>query len=312
MGLAKARTDMAVEQKIQNLAEYDDGQECIAYSANRGSVAGFRGPRPMESLSSMSMAAPPPMSSSAIRAGFGSSKRALVNSVPACEVPQPRIMQQQWAPQQQQQFIAQPQQQQQQQHPTRNDAIVNVKGKTNSSRDIGTSIAKADGVDFTLLPQLLDAAVEESDEACALRSTIIKTKGTWRRNRQENLLSGLKLKGLGAEEIKKETNKAMDLLDALSRSGSLAIESSELHVIVAVTHCFEKDIIGTIIQDNINPIQKIESSTLLFASAIHGVDARDLVKDEAELNRLEGLNPLLLKGSERAEEDDELTRSASC
>merc|ERR1712007_359347 len=97
-----------------------------------------------------------------------------------------------------------------------------------------------------------------------------------------------------------------DLLDALSRSGSLAIESSELHVIVAVTHCFEKDIIGTIIQDNINPIQKIESSTLLFASAIHGVDARDLIKDEADLNRL------LLKGRESAEEDNELTRLASC
>jgi hypothetical protein len=306
MELAKARTDMAVEQKIQNLAESDDGQECIAYSANRGSVAGSRGPRPMESC--MSMAAPAPMSSSAIRARYGSSKRALVNSVsssvyaPQVEVPQPR-MQKQWVPQQEQQ---------QQQHPIRNDAIVNVKGKPNSSRDIGTSIAKADGVDFTLLPQLLDAAVEQSNEACALRSTIIKTKGSWRRNRQENLLSGLKLKGLGADEIKRETNKAMDLLDALSRSGSLAIESSELHVIVAVTHCFEKDIIGTIIQDNINPIQKIESSTLLFASAIHGVNARDLIKDEAELNRLEGLNPLLLKGSESAEEDDELTRLASC
>ena len=95
-------------------------------------------------------------------------------------------------------------------------------------------------------------------------------------------------------DLKQEKDKAFDLLDALSRSGSLSIKSSELHVIVAVTHCFEKDIISTIIQDNINPIQKVESSTLLFASAIHGVEARDLIKDESELSRLEGQNPLLL------------------
>ncbi|KAL7501535.1 hypothetical protein ACHAWT_009804 [Skeletonema menzelii] len=270
MDLAKARTEMAIEQRIQNLAEYDDELMLKA---------------------SMAMAGPPPMSTSAISARCGSGRRALAEMAPTAG------------------YSVQVDAPQQQQHSTRNDNIVDFEGTTNLS---GTSIAKSDGVDFTLLPQLLDVAVEKSNEANALRSTIIKTKGSWLRNRQENLLSNLKCKGLGADDIKLETNKAKDLLDALSRSGSLAIESSELHVIVAVTHCFEKDIIETIIQDNINPIQKLESSTLLFASAIHGVGARDLIKDQFELNRLEGQNPLLLKRIERAEEDDELTRLASC
>ena len=153
----------------------------------------------------------------------------------------------------------------------------------------------SNGVDFTLLPQLLDAAVEKADNTSALRSTIIKTGQEWVRNRQENILAAVKRNELSNDkDLKQEKDKAFDLLDALSRSGSLSIKSSELHVIVAVTHCFEKDIIGTIIQDNINPIQKLESSTLLFAAAIHGVEARDLIKDESELSRLEGQNPMLL------------------
>ena len=175
----------------------------------------------------------------------------------------------------------------------RNDAALPSDSKTSS-----------DGVDFTLLPQLIDTAVEKTDYASALRSTIIKTGQGWERNRQENLLAAVKRQKLGSDvELKQEKNKAFDLLDALSRSGSLAIESSELHVIVAVTHCFEKDIIGTIIQDNINPIQKLESSTLLFASAIHGVQARDLIKDESELSRLEGQNPLLLQNNGESEQE---------
>ena len=161
--------------------------------------------------------------------------------------------------------------------------------------DSGSRALSSNGVDFTLLPQLLDAAVEKADNTSALRSTIIKTGQEWVRNRQESILAAVKKQKLSKDiHLKQEKDKAFDLLDALSRSGSLSIKSSELHVIVSVTHCFEKDIIGTIIQDNINPIQKLESSTLLFASAIHGVEARDLIKDESELNRLEGQNPLLL------------------
>mmetsp|Transcript_12944 Transcript_12944/g.19979 ORF Transcript_12944/g.19979 Transcript_12944/m.19979 type:complete len:956 (-) Transcript_12944:102-2969(-) len=287
MELAKARTDMAVEQKVQNWTEYDDDEV-----EERGMRAA-----PMMAYD---MASSAPISTAAVGSRFGSGLRAmaLTESVPSAGFSAKVDVQQQL--------------QQQQQRRTRIDSTADFKGRTNTSSDIGTSIAKSDGVDFTLLPQLLDAAVEKSDEASALRSTIIKTGQSWVRNRQENLLSGLKLKRLGTDELKQETNKAKDLLDALSRSGSLAIESSELHVIVAVTHCFEKDIIGTIIQDNINPIQKIESSTLLFASAIHGVDARDLIKDKSELNRLKGENPLLLKDSESIDEEDEFTRLASC
>jgi len=150
------------------------------------------------------------------------------------------------------------------------------------------------GVDFTLIPKVLDSAVEKCEQASALRSTTIKTSSGWVRNRQYNLLSSPKKQTLGADKIKAEKNKAFDLLDALSRSGSLPIAYSELHVVVAVTHCFDKDVMSTVVCDNINPIEKLEGSTLLLASAVHGHPARDLIKDASQLQRLEGALPLLL------------------
>eukprot|EP01082_Thalassiosira_pseudonana_P012433 g11301.t1 g11301 contig5:555219-557969(+) len=154
------------------------------------------------------------------------------------------------------------------------------------------------GVDFTLIPRVLDTAVEKAGKETALRSTIIKTADVWMRNRQENLLTAMKEQTLHPDDLKMEMKKAFDLLDALTRSGALPIKCSQLHVVVAVTHGFEEDLMNTIIQDNVNPIEKIEMSTLLFASAICGVPARQLVKDASELRRLEEAMPLLLREEE--------------
>merc|ERR1712013_506235 len=165
-------------------------------------------------------------------------------------------------------------------------------------------VPAGEGVDFTLIPKVLDSAVEKSEQASALRSTTIKTASGWVRNRQDNLLSSPKKQKLVADDIKAEKNKAFDLLDALSRSGSLPIAYSELHVVVAVTHCFDRDVMSTVVCDNINPIEKLEGSTLLLASAVHGLPARDLIKDSSELQRLEGTLPLLLKQVENNNEGD--------
>jgi hypothetical protein len=63
---------------------------------------------------------------------------------------------------------------------------------------------------------------------------------------------------------------------------------------VAVTHCFENDVMGTVIQDNINPIEKLEKSTLLIASTIHGVPAKKLIRGSADVQRLTNSFPALL------------------
>ena len=164
-----------------------------------------------------------------------------------------------------------------------------------SASHSGKATAVGDGaIDFTLVPKILDAAIEQHAQGAALRSTTIKLSDWWTRSRQDSLLVQPTVAVLNSDDLKMERNKAMDLLDALSRSGSLTIPFSELHVIVSVTHCFENDIIQTIIQDNINPIEKLEQTTLLVGSAIYGVPAAELISNREDLQRLRGYFPALL------------------
>ena len=102
---------------------------------------------------------------------------------------------------------------------------------------------------------------------------------------------------LEASDIRSEQNKAFDLLDALSRSGSLPINCSELHVVVAVTHRFERDVMGTVIEDNVNPIEKVEKSCLLIGSTIQETDVASLLADSRASDRLEGTFPTLFEAS---------------
>jgi hypothetical protein len=160
-----------------------------------------------------------------------------------------------------------------------------------SSHDLGdaelpiTQVAPGT-IDFTAIPKQLDAKFDVHDVDSALRATIIKTDQDWKRLRQENLLTKAKESTLRPEQIKSEKDKAFDLLDALSRSGSLPIACAELHVVVAVTHCFEKDVMGTVIKDNMNPIEKVEKTMLLMASTIHGVEPQVLIDNQVQSARL--------------------------
>jgi len=100
--------------------------------------------------------------------------------------------------------------------------------------------------------------------------------------------------GLGTEEQGKERNKAFDLLDALTKSGQLVLEHASLHVVIAATHCFDKTLINTVIQDNVNPIEKVERSSLIMASTIHGVEPALLVTP-TQVARVAEYSPMLIK-----------------
>lgn len=141
--------------------------------------------------------------------------------------------------------------------------------------------------DFTMIPAMLDAKFQQYDSDRALKSTIITAGRDWTRSRQENLLVVSQKTELGAKTISSEKNKALDLLIAISRSGSLSIESSDLHIIVAVSHCFEKQIMETIIEDDINPIEKMERSMRMIAGVIHNVAEGDLICGEKKKEEID-------------------------
>merc|ERR1739848_637993 len=145
---------------------------------------------------------------------------------------------------------------------------------------------KSKSKDFMAIPKILDKAIELHDRNAAIRSTTIETNNNWTRISQKNLLSKSVEERLSEDAVATETSRAFDLLDAMSRSGSLSIPASELHVVICATHRFEKSVMETVLLDNVNPIEKLELSTLLMASTILNTPVHDLVGGSS-LERLE-------------------------
>jgi hypothetical protein len=145
----------------------------------------------------------------------------------------------------------------------------------------GRPAASSDGspgaVDYTRIPAALDRQFEALDEDGAVRSTILKPGPVWRRTSQKGLLGAPSTQSLREVEQKAEKHKAFDLLDALTKSGALPIEDASLHVVVAATHRFDRTLLDTVIEANVNPIEKVERSLVLVGSTIHGRSAAELV-----------------------------------
>eukprot|EP01122_Echinamoeba_exundans_P006772 TRINITY_DN1971_c0_g2_i1.p1 TRINITY_DN1971_c0_g2~~TRINITY_DN1971_c0_g2_i1.p1 ORF type:complete len:992 (+),score=172.24 TRINITY_DN1971_c0_g2_i1:130-3105(+) len=144
--------------------------------------------------------------------------------------------------------------------------------------------------DMTQIPAALDRKLEQLDTDSAVRPTIVNVGVAWTMRRQKAILADLETATLNENDQKGERNQAFDLLDFLSRSGALAIDCAELHVVIAATHCFEKSVVDTVIQDNINPIEKVERSTLIVASTIHDVDVASMIKND-QLERVRTYSP---------------------
>merc|ERR1719446_1442892 len=138
----------------------------------------------------------------------------------------------------------------------------------------------------------MDANFEKLDTDSQLRPTIINPSGAWTKLAQKALLAEPTRSVLDSDEQKKEKDAAFDLLDALTKSGALPVNHASLHVVVAATHCFDKTITDTVVQDNVNPIDKVERSTLIMASTVHQLPASALIRD-AQIPRVKAASPML-------------------
>jgi hypothetical protein len=134
--------------------------------------------------------------------------------------------------------------------------------------------------DYSKIPAILDKKFEKLDLDGAVRATIIKPSPYWTRTKQASLLSTPVHETLDSGDQESEKKKAFDLVEALSRSGGLSFDQAELHVVLASTHCFDQTLINTVVQDNINPIEKLERTMLIVATTVHQQPASVLVKPE--------------------------------
>merc|ERR1711941_97328 len=102
-----------------------------------------------------------------------------------------------------------------------------------------------------------------------LRPTIIRVAEEWTKWSQTGLIGDAQKSVLAAQQQQIERDGALDFLDTLCRSGSLPVEFASMHVMFAGTHCFDHSLFQTLIQDNVNPIEAVEQSSLVMASTIH-------------------------------------------
>merc|ERR1719198_2364981 len=164
----------------------------------------------------------------------------------------------------------------------------------------------AGAVDFAKIAAVLDARMEALDGEAALRPTKLKVGETWSKKEHKGLLDTKpSTKSLGADAQTDEKKRAFDLLDALSRAGALPIECAALHVVVAATHCFDTSLMDTVVVKNVNPIEKLEKSSLILAETVQALPAPSLVRPDAYERVSTFSAPMLLppKGAEEVEEE---------
>ena len=93
------------------------------------------------------------------------------------------------------------------------------------------SVSSGNIEDYTLLPSLLEKKSSEIDPTAKLRPTIIKVRENWKKTYQKSILSNRETQNINASLAAEEKNKATDLLDALSKSGSISLDAVELHIV---------------------------------------------------------------------------------
>jgi hypothetical protein len=145
-------------------------------------------------------------------------------------------------------------------------------------------------IDYTQVPAAIDAKFDKLDEDGAVRPTKVLPGDVWRKKFLKALLAKPSETSLGKDELRTEKNKAFDLLDALSKSGALPLGNCQLHVVIVVTHCFDRTLMETVTRDNVNPIEKVERTQLIIASAVHNTDdVTPLIRDN-QLARVKEFN----------------------
>mmetsp|Transcript_43764 Transcript_43764/g.103411 ORF Transcript_43764/g.103411 Transcript_43764/m.103411 type:complete len:974 (+) Transcript_43764:105-3026(+) len=163
----------------------------------------------------------------------------------------------------------------------------------------GEAVSDGADRDFTQVPHEMDRRFEELDTDSALRPTIITPSDTWTKRAQKALLASPTESTLRQSEQKLEKDAAFDLLDGLTKSGALPIDHASLHIVVAATHCFDRTVIETVVRDNVNPIVKVERSSLIMASTIHQVEASAMIQD-SQLPRIAAASPQLFQPEQPA------------
>ena len=159
---------------------------------------------------------------------------------------------------------------------SKTDEKENIKIQSN----IDHSSKNNEMIDFTKIPSKLDSQFELLDTSDSLHTTILSVASNWQKKYQKTILGNTESKSLNEESLKEERDNAFDLLDCLTKSGELKLCQSEFHVVLVSSYCFDKSVLNSLCQDNLNPIEELERSTLIVASTLFEKPVEHLIEEE--------------------------------
>lgn len=154
---------------------------------------------------------------------------------------------------------------------------VTITMPTHHHKDEATEEMEEEELELTSIPEALEAKFDQIAVDSTVRPTIINIGTMWTKKYQTDLLTPQVEITLEGKDLETERTKAYDLIDMISKSGFLNFDNAALHVVVASTHCFDRNLMDTVIVDNVNPIEKLEKSNLILATTIHQKEAPEIV-----------------------------------
>eukprot|EP01063_Lacrimia_lanifica_P010589 TRINITY_DN17327_c0_g2_i1.p1 TRINITY_DN17327_c0_g2~~TRINITY_DN17327_c0_g2_i1.p1 ORF type:complete len:869 (+),score=301.22 TRINITY_DN17327_c0_g2_i1:62-2608(+) len=158
--------------------------------------------------------------------------------------------------------------------------------------EAAAAAAAPDHLDATRLPRVLEAAYAAASGDGCVQPAVLHCGSLWQKAYQKQLLQAPGRAFLGEAEQAKEKQRAWDLLSSLTRCGALPLVDASLHIIVSATHAFDRTLMATVIEENVNPIERVERSLLSAAAAVHGVPAAELIHP-AHVDRVRDASPAL-------------------
>jgi uncharacterized protein (DUF1499 family) len=132
-----------------------------------------------------------------------------------------------------------------------------------------------DSLEYTKISTAIDLVMDKY--VSNVRPVIIKQSGIINHTFSKSLLSRPSSTNLYDKEKKAQHDKALELLDCLSRSGELDMLDSQVHVVYAIQQGFDDTVMDTIICKNENPIVKMEKSMVLLGRVIHQLPIEQLL-----------------------------------
>lgn len=126
--------------------------------------------------------------------------------------------------------------------------------------DIKFHLDASQARDFCHLPTLIEALSNEGGNSVELHPTVITTSEKWTQKHGASFTS---------VEKQLEKQQCYDLLDVLTSSGCVSVQDCSVHVVIASTHCLQKTLHDSLVQDNIDILRLVDSSHMSLASVIH-------------------------------------------